>query len=704
MTTRAQRKKRTKHTRATLFSVIFILLAIAGIAVAGAIGVYHLCQEWEQDLPPVNDLESYSANTTTRIYASDGTTLLAELKLENREPVEQDQISQYVFDATVATEDERFYEHNGVDLYGIGRALITNLTTGGVSEGASTITQQLVRNTVLSDEMSEVSLRRKVREAKLAIEAEKIYSKDEILTMYCNTVNYGDGCYGIEAASQDYFGVSAKDLTLSQAALIAGIPNSPTRYNPRTNLDASIQRRNTVLDRMLSNGYITQEEHDAAQNEDVVLAEKVETPTNGIYQQPYFVDYVKKQLQNNYSTQEIFKGGLTVYTTLDMNCQSAAEEACNSSLEGEDEDLECALLSIEPSTGHIVAMYGGKDYYTDQYNLATQAHRQCGSSFKGITLATALEDGVSPDTVYNGNSPLQITGDWVVENDGGQSAGNVTLERATNMSLNTVYAALAVQLGPDKIVDMAHRLGITTSLESVPSITLGTQGVTCLEMANAYGTFANDGTHVDPVCITKILDRDGNVIYEENPTKTQAITPEIAYATTQVLEGDIYRGTATNAILSSGQIAAGKTGTTQDYRDAYFVGYTPQLSTAVWVGTRTERTYITMNGSLIYGSTACCPIWKKYMDAALEFYPKNMKFTEHEAPEYTKGNESGVALAPEAPPEEEKPTTDPNATQNNQSTTTGTTSGSTGTGGETGESGDTGTGTGETGSGTTTSP
>ncbi|MBQ6454410.1 MAG: transglycosylase domain-containing protein, partial [Coriobacteriales bacterium] len=512
MSSRASRVQRRKKTHSILFSLGFFATAFIFVCTVGVIGVVKLCDSWLVDLPDYSSADAFNLAEPTKIYAADGETLLAALYLENREPVSYDEVSPYVFQATVCTEDERFYKHHGVDYRGIIRAFWNNMRSGATSEGASTITQQFIRNTILIDEMNDITLRRKVREAYLAIQVERMYSKEDILMMYLNTINYGDGAYGIQAASQNYFSKDASDLTLSEAALLAGLPQAPSRLNPFNNYEAAIARRNTVLRRMLRNEAITQEQYDEALAETIVL-EKKDMGNNGVFQQPYFVDFVKRQLLEDYTVNEIFKGGWTVYTTLDMNLQAAAEWSCYRALEGQADDLEVALCSVDPDTGYIVAMFGGKDYYSDQYNLATQAHRQCGSSFKMFTLTCAVEEGMSPGTMFNGSSPMTING-WTVANASSGNYGSISLEAATWYSLNTVYAQLIDQLGPSKVVDVAHRMGITSPLGNHDAITLGTEGVTCLEMASAFGTLATGGTHVEPICITKIVDRNGNVIYE----------------------------------------------------------------------------------------------------------------------------------------------------------------------------------------------
>ncbi|MCH4184428.1 MAG: penicillin-binding protein [Eggerthellaceae bacterium] len=570
--------------------VLYILAVIFALGVIGCCSLYSMGQSWLQDLPDYQDASSYNLAQKTSVYADDGHTLLAEFYLENREPVSDlDSISSYVVHGTVATEDERFYEHGGIDLTGIARAIAVNLT-GGSKEGASTITQQFVRNTVLADEASEQTIKRKVREAYISLKLEGMYSKDDILLMYLNTINYGQGAYGIEAASKEYFSKDCKDLTLSEAATLVGIPQSPTNNNPIDNPDACLSRRNVVLNRMLSNGYISQSDYDNAVAQPLGLNVSTNSSTDGIYKYPYFTSYVRDVLLDNYSESEVFKGGLKVTTSLNVDAQEAAENAAAAKEASVDSDLEVAMVAVDPSTGFIKALVGGKDYYEDEYNLATQATRQPGSSFKTFTLASAIENGIDPTSTYVNCSSTAQLGNWSVENYDKTSYGTRTISGAFAVSSNTAFARLVTLLGPDKVVEEAQKMGIQTSLESVPSITLGSQGVTVREMAGAYGTIASGGIQHDAIPIEKIEDANGKVIYQPDTSGKRVLSSEVANATENVMEGVITNGTGTAARLSNGQTAAGKTGTSEEWRDSWFCGITPQYSVAIWLGCRQERT------------------------------------------------------------------------------------------------------------------
>ena len=623
--TRMHNRSRGGLVIKTLGAIFVVALVMVTVTVAAG---YSLAKSWLTDLPDYESASAFNVAQKTKIYASDGKTLLAELYLEDREPVESDQVCQYMKDATVAVEDERFYEHNGIDLFGIARAAFIDLITMSTAEGASTITQQFVRNTLLLDEMNEISLKRKVREAYIALQVEKTYTKDEILMMYLNTINYGDGAYGIESAARHYFNKHASKLTLPEAALIAAIPQAPTANNPLRNPETALERRNLVLRRMLSNQYITQEEYDEAVATDLNLNPPKNKRDDGIYKYPYFTSWVRRLLLNEYSSDEVFKGGLTVITTLDVDMQKAAEDVCYAKLDNLPSDVDISLTAIEPDTGYVKALFGGKNYNKDQFNLATQAERQAGSCFKMFTLVAAIENGVNPATPISASSPVEI-GDWKVENYGGASYGTVSIQQATQMSSNTAYARLIDAVGADKVVDVAHRMGITSDLKPYNSLTLGAQGVNTLQMASAYGTLATGGVYHEPKFILKILDVDGNVLYnaEDHLEGVQAISPEVAYATTNVLKSVVTGGTATRARLPN-QVSAGKTGTSQNFRDSMYCGYTPQLSCSVWIGARAERP-VADN----MGGSNCCPVWKNFMIRALEGY-KTRDFPKANNPPY----------------------------------------------------------------------
>ncbi|MCL2818374.1 MAG: transglycosylase domain-containing protein [Actinomycetia bacterium] len=611
-----QRRKAKKQVGAKiaviLFGVGMMFLMLGGVVFALGMSVVN---GWLQDLPDYTADGAFDVMEPTTILSADG-KLLAKLYLQNREIVPLDEMSPWVRKAIVAVEDERFYEHNGVDPQSVVRAAVTGYG------GGSSISQQYIRQTVLIDEAQDQTYKRKIREMFLALELEKRYSKDEILSMYLNSVYFGNGAYGIEAASKNIFAKPASELNIAEAALLAGLPNQPSLLNPLESpesVEALIARRDLVLERMLANEYITKDEYEAALKAEHTY-ESLPMPSDGIYAADYFVDMVKRQLQELFDFNAVFGGGMTVETTLNSVQQYHAEQAVWNALP--DDGLQGALVAIEPSTGYVKALVGGTDYETDKFNLATQAYRHPGSSMKVFTLLTALNEGMSPDTSVDCRSPITIdnNGDpWRVENAEGGSAGMMSLRAATAWSYNTAFALLINTLGAEKVVDMAHAAGIQTELMPYNSLTLGAQGVTVLEMSSAFATIANSGVYNEPTFITAVKNRRGVEIWEHIPNPQQTIKPEVAYACTQVLMGDITNGTAGSANLD-GRPVAGKTGTSENYGNVYFVGYTMELSTAVWVGYPDANRTIVYYGGVAYGGVVCAPIFRAFMMPALEGY------------------------------------------------------------------------------------
>ena len=622
-----RRKQRQSRTHATAWAALFALGACVFLAAMAVQGGLKMMEGWTQDLPSLDDTDAFNYAQESVMYAADGTTLLARFQLEKRDPVTLDQVSPYVIRGTIDTEDIRFYEHNGADLQGIARAVVNNLS-GNSLEGASTITQQLVRNTVLSQEATDITFERKVREIELAVQMEDRYSKDEILNMYLNTINYGDGAYGIQAAAWNYFQVNAIDLTLAQAATLAGIPQSPEMLNPKTHPDACLQRRNVVLDRMLQAGDITQEEHDAAAAEPLELNPAPAEPADGIYAYPQFTSYVRDQLltENNpyrCSYAQLFEGGLTIYTTLDPALQAQAEAARDAQLTRMPADLDAALVAVDPANGQVRAMVGGKDWNASKVNLATGSGgsgRQAGSSFKPFALVAAIEAGIDPATRIDCTSPITLTegsdAGTVIANYGGANYGIRSIQRATAVSSNTGYIRLTQEIGPEAVADTAHKMGISSDLSEVLTITLGASSVTPLEMASAYATLAAGGIHRDPVIITRIEDSSGAVIYEAPDTSQRVLSEEVAGAATRVLRTvfETGEGTAYGSGPSNGQPVAGKTGTSDDFADHWLVGYSPTLACSTWIGNPA--------GSIETPSWVTCNrLWHDFMSAALADVP-----------------------------------------------------------------------------------
>lgn len=607
--------------------VIAILAIIVALIVSLFVGISALANSWLEDLPDYTNTDQFATSATSTVYASDGTTVLAEFQLENRDPVELEQISDYVKWGTVATEDERFYSHNGVDLYGTARALVNNLL-GRSREGGSTITQQLVRNTVLSEEMTEISIKRKVREMFIALKVEEMYDKDDILLMYLNTINYGSGSYGIEAASQRYFSKPATELTLAEAATLVGIPQSPTYNNPIDHIENCLARRNVVLDRMVSNGYITADEGNAAKAEEIVLNPTAPS-TTGITKYPYFTSYVRNQLLNEngmyeFSVADIFAGGLEIVTTLDVDAQEKAEAAAQAKAAESNGKFEVAMVALDNNNGDILAMVGGENYDQQQVNMATgegSSGRQCGSSFKMFTLLAAIEQGIDPQTLIDAGATVELDGAEPVHNIDNHDYGTRTIASAFAVSSNTAFVRLLLSVGVDKVKEMAERLGISGTLQEVAGLTLGINSTTPLEMAAAYSTVANGGIYYAPQCILTITDKSGNVIVDNSePEGERLLSEEVACAAIQVAQGVVTeRGaTGTVAAMSNGQPVAGKTGTTDDRKDNWFIGFTPEVTAAFWLG---ERADSYEDASFIPNNLTAVSVFAAFMNSAYGDHP-----------------------------------------------------------------------------------
>jgi penicillin-binding protein 1A len=583
-----------------------IWLIAATVATAAS-----LTSQWVV-LPELDETEFDRIPRRTKVFASDG-QLLTTFYRQNREPTKLQDMPDSLIQAIIAIEDQRFYEHNGVDSRSIFRALISNLKRGEVAEGGSTITQQLVKNIFLTNERT---MDRKLREAALAYQVESRYSKDEIMELYLNTVYFGNGAYGVKVAADQFFGKKPAELTLEESALLAGLPKAPSRFSPHINETAAKARRNTVLRRMVKLEFISELEGQAAETSDIEVRpqEAKKTPY------PYFVEFVRQALDEKYGKRMLYSGGLNVYTTLDPKMQDAAERAVNDTLT-RPEGPTAALAAVDPRTGYIKALVGGRDFESEKFNLATQGRRQAGSAFKTFVLVTALAKGVSPEAVYSGASPQSIPlgpgQNWSVKNYGDAGYGSMTLRQATAKSVNVVFARLIMQVGAADVARMANRMGITSPVDALPAIALGglSQGVSPLDMAAAYGTIANQGKHVETTAITKITKTDGTVLFKADPEERVVLDKDVAAMTTDVLQGVVTGGTGTGAQI--GRPIAGKTGTSENLADAWFVGYTPQLVASVWMGYPKSKQ--PMNG--VTGGTIPATIWRKFMSSAMEGLP-----------------------------------------------------------------------------------
>ncbi|MFP5297634.1 MAG: transglycosylase domain-containing protein [Actinomycetota bacterium] len=622
------------------------------------------------------DLQGISLAQSSKVYDGTGQLITTMHGPEDRTVIPFEKIPKNVINAIIAIEDERFWEHDGVDVRAIARALVANVTSGSVQEGGSTITQQYVKNALIAPgETAERTLRRKIDEAALARQLETKLSKEEILERYLNTVYFGQGAYGIQAAARRFFDVPARKLKLHQAALLAAVIKAPGDYDPFAEPDKARERRDLVLSQMADNEFITDEEASEARTKKLDLKAGGETDT---YPAPYFLDYVQRLIKYDprfkgvgktpeQREQQLFQGGLRIYTTVDMKMQQAAEDAIESYLSNPS-DPHSSLVSIDPATGEIKAMVGGRNWFAKKkedpfakLNLAIQGEpglacqrndkgnckqpfqpgpapgtgRQAGSSFKPFALIEAVKQGISLSKLYRAPSCIDLatsSGEpWRPCNYEMSSSGKITLLEATVRSTNTVYAQLIQEVGPADVAETAQAMGIRTEVEPYESTVLGANEVNPLGMASAYATLAAGGIYRPPVAISKIVAPDGEVLFQHEPEEQKILEPQVAYLVTAALEQVIERGTGINAQI--GRPAAGKTGTAQEYRDAWFAGYTPNLATAVWVGYPEGQiemkascagsyqpcrpTRLMSGGSGVTGGSFPAAIWAAFMEIAL---------------------------------------------------------------------------------------
>lgn len=581
--------------------LVFLIIAGAGCGFIGAT---------MSDLPEVANVKPAASS---QIYDVHGNLITTVHATENRLPVKLSQVPKDLQNAFIATEDNRFYSHHGVDPIGIMRAIWVNIAHDGVAEGGSTITQQLARNAFLTQDRT---LKRKIMEAMLAIRIEQYYTKQEILEMYLNQIYFGQGAYGVQAAAHVYFGKNVQDLDLAQSAMLAGLPQSPNYYSPLTNYKAGKARQAVVLGQMVKYDYIDQATADKAKDEDLGLREKSEA-AHSDNNASYFIDYVISEIAEKYGDDAVYKDGLKIYTTIDMKAQDAAVQAMHNlpNFYTDDKGLtqpQGALIAINPHNGYIVAMVGGRG--DDSFNRAVLAERQPGSAFKPFVYLAAIQDGMTPGTVMD-DKKIEFNG-WSPKNYEGTYSGQMTLRYALQHSVNTIAVQLADAVGMRKVLNLASSLGITTlddSKDNNLAAALGglTNGVKPIDMAVAYGTLANGGVKVKPVAITKIVDRNGQVVEENSTEEQRVVDPKYAYVITNMLESVMSGGTGGGA--SIGRPAAGKTGTTDESKDAWFVGYTPDLVAAVWMGD--DYGIETLDG--ITGGTVPAVIWCDFMSQAL---------------------------------------------------------------------------------------
>jgi penicillin-binding protein 1A len=621
-----QRRRRRQHGHPAARGVLISFMVVFAVLGLGILGVVGWVVSVAESAPSIDSLKPVNEGSNSVVYAANGERLGFISSLVLRTPIENAKIPRRIKQATVAIEDRRFYEHKGVDYEGVVRAAVANITSHQTVQGGSTLTMQLVRNIYLPDERYDKSFKRKIREAKLAEELESKHpgrgGKNWILDQYLNSVPYGtvggQTAVGVESAARMFFDKPAKDLTLGQSALLAGLPQAPSSYNPFLSKQAAYDRRNEVLQAMVKAGDITPAR---AARESRKRLGVVPNEFYTVRREQYFFDYVKDQLIQHYGLRTVRQGGLKVYTTIDLAKQDEARKAIAGQLSYSG-DPSSALVTVDPSNGHILAMASSETYGQTKFNYAAQAHRQPGSAFKPMVLMTALARGVDPNkTTYSSH---ELAPGWLpnyptygVSTFSHSYSGTINLVKATTTSDNTVYAQLGADLGPEAVRTTAYKMGITTHLDAIPAEALGglKYGVSPLEMASAYATIANGGDRIRPTAITKVVHPSGKTDDLGTPKKVKEFSDGVTYEATKILEDNIQGGTGVAANI--GCPAGGKTGTTSDFKDAWFVGFTPHLSTAVWVGYADPPIPMTsVHGIEVQGGSFPARIWHDYMSVA----------------------------------------------------------------------------------------
>ena len=600
-------ERNPKLVRSVLLGLTFLVAFGGGIAFASWVLV---CNGGR--CPPVQILDTYTPRQTSKVYAADG-RFIAEVGLERRTLVKISEIPKVVKDAFVLTEDKRFYQHSGIDWVRVPGAALRNLRAGSWEQGFSTITMQLARNVFPERISREKNLVRKVKEAKVARQIEERYSKDKILELYLNQINLGNGAYGVETASQRYFGKSVHDLNLAEAAMLAALPKAPARYNPRRFPERAIQRRNTVIELMRRNGAISDADASLAKAYPLQLGSKTESGEVA----PYFVEWVRQQLDEKFGAR-LYEQGLKVYTTLDLDMQSAAERALENQLRaieggkygkfphrtfeqlaarsanGEESAtpnspyLQGAFLAMDPRDGSVRALVGGRQFDDSKFNRMTQALRQPGSTFKPIVYSAAIESGKTPATIID-DAPItlpQVAGDeWTPQNYDGKFEGPIPLRRALYMSRNLPAIRTGMELGEQTVIDMAKRFGITSTIPPYQSIAIGSADVFPIEMISAYTAFANLGVRTAANAIRRVENQKGEVLWEPQPVRAQVLSAPEAWLMVSMMKDVVQRGTAAGSVGSRFFVpSGGKTGTTNDGADVWYIGYTADLVAGVWMG------------------------------------------------------------------------------------------------------------------------
>jgi len=610
-----------------------LLRVLAGLVVIGAGAAFGAYQYFSRDLPSTARLEMIEPSLKTQVYARDA-SLIGEYYIEDRALIPLEDLPPYLVDAVIAIEDRKFYSHWGVDIFGIARAVVTNMRTGRRTQGGSTITQQLARNLF---DMFENTVTRKIKEALLAVRIERAYAKDEILEMYLNQIYFGAGAHGVEAAARAFFGKSARDLTLGEATLIAGLPKNPRDYSPIYHIDRAMQRRALVLQAMVDTGTLGEEKADSVAVEPVEIADG--RKDGGRYGE-YFLEEVRQYLEERYGADRLYHDGLKVYTGLDPYLQHVAEDSMEAQMQrmerqrgypvtlaahdtalahGEDpgppQYLQSAVVAIDVQTGMVRAMVGGRSFEHSKFNRAVQARRQPGSAFKPFIYLSAIENGYTPaDILLDAPIVLDLpNGDvWKPRNFTERFEGEVTLRHALNYSINIAAIRLLMALGPMSAINYAHRMGIKSELEPVYALALGVSEVTLLELTNAYATLAAGGMRGEPLLVEKVVDREGRVLEENMVFREEVLSPGSTYMMTSLLESVVNEGYGRNSrLFGFKEPAAGKTGTTDECTDAWFVGYTRELAVGVWSGFDKKESM----GRRMTGARVSLPTWTEVMKA-----------------------------------------------------------------------------------------
>ncbi len=603
------------------------MISITALTVFGVTFFFY----FTHDLPSIEALKNYKPSTVTKIFSEEG-EVIGEYCYEKREVISLDRVPSFLIQAFVAGEDARFFHHRGVDYLAVLRALYRNIFSGEIVQGGSTITQQVVKSLLLSPEKSYT---RKIREAILAYKIEKYLTKEEILFLYLNQIYLGHGAYGIAMAAENYFGKTLEELNIGEAALLAGLPQAPSKYSPHQNPQQAKKRQIYILNRMVEEGFISSVESNKAIQFPYSIRSKVKP---FVEKAPHFVEHIRRYLEEKYGRDTLYKNGLQVFTTVDLNYQKTAQEALESGLKEIEKrqkyspanmplNLDGALICLDIETSYVKALVGGRDYRKSQFNRAIHARRQTGSAFKPIIYASALDKGYTPASIIVDSPIVFEWGDqkWKPKNYEGRFSGPTTLRNALTHSINVVTVKIAQDIGVNYIRDYAKKLGISSSLYQELSMALGSSSISLFELTKAYAVFANQGRSFKPIFIKKILDRDGNLLeenlppfyFEEFPSEEQVITPQTAFLITYLMEGVVQHGTGWRA-RALGRPVAAKTGTTDQFMDAWFIGYTPEVITGVWVGFDDERSL----GENETGSRAASPIWVAYMSKILKDKPK----------------------------------------------------------------------------------